>query len=139
MKNLICLSALSSVILIASCTKGDLAVPENGAKSLSPVSAPAACDSAKFVNYVLTNLTGIPSYVIAFSGPQNYTFTIPASGSTTIAVKPGTYSIYVYAPGNYSQHTFHLNGQSTTEESGARYDNVDITPCNAGQSLEISQ
>ncbi|HEY4323674.1 MAG TPA: hypothetical protein VGN20_06800 [Mucilaginibacter sp.] len=139
MKNLFYLSALSTVIFIASCTKADLVAPGKNVTSVTPISTHAGCDSVKFVNYVLTNLTGVPSYIIAFSGPQNYSFTFPASGSITVAVKPGNYSVSVYSPGNYTKHMFHLNDLDPVAESGAKYDNVLITPCTATQQLVISQ
>ena len=135
MKNLIYSSALLCFILFAaSCTKDAAIQPQK----LS-VSAPSACDSAKMVNYVLTNSTGDGSYEIAFSGKQNYTFSIPADGTTNVSVKPGTYSVYVYSPGNYTEHNFYFNGLGAAKESGARYDNVSISGCSIAQSFRIDQ
>jgi hypothetical protein len=134
MKNLIYLSALiGSVLSIASCTKSDLP-PNNPPKPVNPNPAPVICDSAKLVNFVLSGSGG---YEVAFSGKQNYTF-FPGN-ETTVSIKPGIYSIFVYSPGNYSLHTFHFDGQDSPEESGARYDNVLISPCSGAHSLVISQ
>ncbi|HEY2580805.1 MAG TPA: hypothetical protein VGI43_03315 [Mucilaginibacter sp.] len=135
MKNLIYLSALLCFILfVASCTKNDAIKPQNVSDT-----GLTACDSTKKVNYVLSNSTGDDSYEIAFAGQQNYTFPIPANGTATVSVKPGTYSIYVYSPGNYAEHTFSLNGLGVAKESGARYDNVSISGCSVAPSLKIDQ
>ncbi|HEY4323673.1 MAG TPA: hypothetical protein VGN20_06795 [Mucilaginibacter sp.] len=135
MKNLLYSSALLCFILFAaSCTK-DAAIQPQVLNS----SAPSNCGSAPMVNYVLSNSTNDGSYEIAFDGQQNYTFHIPANGTTTVSVKPGTYSIYVYSPGNYTNHTFYLNGLGGGEESGARYDSVSISGCSIAQSLRIEQ
>jgi hypothetical protein len=97
------------------------------------------CDTSKLVNYVITNSTGIASYEIAFGGAENYTFAFPANGSTTIAVKPGVYSIFIYSPGNYSEHNFYLGDQGPVKESGARMDNVKVSACSAPNSVKIAQ
>ncbi|HEY4323676.1 MAG TPA: hypothetical protein VGN20_06810 [Mucilaginibacter sp.] len=132
MKNLFYLSALSTVILVASCTKGNLIAPGKSINSVNTISARTACDSVKMVSFTLT---GDASYEIAFSGKQNYTFSFPG----TVSVKPGTYSVFVYSPGNYSQHNFYWGDQQVINQSGARWDGVTITPCTVPQSVRIGQ
>jgi hypothetical protein len=135
MKSLIySLVLLSIFFLIASCNKDE---------ALKPITNPGgpqlACDSTQSVNYQLTNSTGIATYEIAFSGQKNYTFNFPANGTTIISVKPGTYDVFIYSPGDYQVNSISLNNLNPTKEAGARYDGVVISPCNSAQSAVITQ
>jgi hypothetical protein len=136
MKKLFYSFALLIIVLsVASCNKNDALQPQ---KISDPASASSGCNATQLVTYQLTNSTGIATYEIAFSGQQNYTFSFPANGSTTIAVKPGTYNVFVYSPGNYSVHSISLNALvQPIKESGARYDGVVISPCSGPQSVTI--
>ncbi|HEY4323675.1 MAG TPA: hypothetical protein VGN20_06805 [Mucilaginibacter sp.] len=135
MKNLIYSSALLCFILfVTSCTKSDLVQPGTSVIPRGP-----GCDSVKTVSFTLTNSAEDSSYEIAFSGQQNYTFSFPASGTKTVSVKPGTYAIYVYSPGNYSLHNFYWNNQQVINQAGARWEGVTITPCSIPQSVRIDQ
>ena len=136
MKNLIYLSPLLCILLlITSCTKDAL----NPGPNPGPGTGPSGCDSSQLVTYQLTNTTGIAGYVIAFSGQKNATFNFPANGTTTISVKPGTYNVFIYDPGNYTMHDIALNDQAHVRESGARYDSVVVTSCNGPQFVSITE
>jgi hypothetical protein len=133
MKNLIYSAALLCLILFAaSCTKGDLAQPGSHSGTGGP-----DCNSAPQANYTLTNTTGDSSYEIAFQGATDYTFSFPANGSATVSVKSGTYSIFIYSPGNNVNRTFSLNGQVVSKQAGARFEGVAVNSCSTS-SAEIS-
>jgi hypothetical protein len=142
MKNLIYLPALLCVfLLIASCNKNDAIQPQNGLNKISPVLGQPAernCDSMQIVHYVLSNSTGINSFAITFSGPQNYTFTFPAYGSKTVDLKSGTYYVQISPAGDYSSHGFSLSGRPYVKAPGARYENVQVKPCSVELQAEIN-
>ncbi|MGF7040878.1 hypothetical protein [Mucilaginibacter lappiensis] len=144
MKNLIYSPALLCVILlIASCRKNEAIQPRNGLNktdSVSSVGQPTQrnCDSAQIIHYVLSNSTGINSFVITFSGPQDYTFSFPAKGSKTVALKSGTYYVQIPPTGDYSAHSFSLRGRPYVKAPGARYENVKVNPCSVELQAEIN-
>jgi hypothetical protein len=127
---------VSIVLAMTSCTK-------NG--DLQPVTKsviPAVCDSTKLVSLVLDNLTGIGSYNIIFSGSNNYIFSIAPNATATVTVKPGSYSIVIYAPGNVSQYdTFvkYSTYRLPVPESGAKINNISVTACAGPQFIEITK
>jgi hypothetical protein len=133
------IALVSLVMAMASCTKnGDLqpiAVP-NTTKSVIP----AVCDSTQLVSIALNNLTEVGSYTILFYGSTNYDFSIPGGANKTVAIKPGLYSITIYAPGNISEYNDYVQYSSyrlLIKQSGAKIDNVYIAPCAGPQSLGI--
>jgi hypothetical protein len=137
MKSLIYSSALLCVLLsVASCNKNEAVQPQ---KDLTLAPASTDCNSTNPVNYVLTNLTGDATYEIAFSGAQNYTFSFPANGSKTITVKPGAYNVFIYSPGNYTEHNIFLDASEPVRESGARVDNFTVSSCNIAHTIKIDQ
>ncbi|HEY4323672.1 MAG TPA: hypothetical protein VGN20_06790 [Mucilaginibacter sp.] len=142
MKNLFYTSALAGLILIAaSCNKGDLVAPQKHIDTLSSVPVPTPnCSPVESINFVLTNSTGIAGYEIVFSGPQNYNFFFPINGTTTVAVKPGIYSVSVFCqvPGSYSQRTFQLNNMSPVKQAEAHYGDIELTNCTGSQYFSIN-
>jgi len=144
MKKLAFYSALLSLVLIiASCNKNDAVLPKkvSAAATVTDTSSvpkvPHSCDSTKLVAYVLYNSTGIDSFTIYFNGLANYTFDFPANGSKTVYVKPGTYSIAIPPKGNYSPHSFFVNGALLEKAPGISYKAMQINACSAGLSVEI--
>jgi len=143
MKTLIYYPALLCLFLLAAaCKKNDNIQPRNGSNppgsSAQVPPANANCDTAKMANYTLSNSTGIDSFVIIFSGAQNYTFSFPAHGSTTVSLKAGTYHVLIPPAGDYSAHGFSLYGRSYIKSQTARYENVEVSPCIAQQQAEIN-
>ncbi|WP_426671202.1 hypothetical protein ACPPVU_08190 [Mucilaginibacter sp. McL0603] len=142
MKNLTSYSALLSLVLIiASCNKNDAVLPKKTAAAATATDTssvvPHPCDSTKLVAYVLYNSTGIDSFTIYFNGSANYTFDFPANGSKTVYVKPGTYSIAIPPKGNYSPHSFFINGALYEKAPGVYNKAAQIQACSAGSSVEI--
>src|ERR1700754_51100 len=135
MKNLIYSSALiCSFLVITACNKNDAIQPRKGLSqpdSVADVEPPNnKCDSSAHIKYVLYNTTGIDSFIINFSGSNaSYSFSFPANGSKTVAVKPGTYTIQIPPTGNFATHSFYMDGKQDVKAPTARYENVKINPC----------
>ena len=143
MKTLIYYPALFCLFLLAAaCKKNDNIQPRNGSNSPAP-SAPippsaSDCDTSKMAKYILSNSTGIDSFVIIFSGQQNYTFSFPANGSKSVSLKSGTYHVLIPPAGDYSSHSFSLYGRPYIKAKTARYEDVKVNPCSAPQQAEIN-
>jgi hypothetical protein len=134
MKNLIYSSALiCSLLIVTACNKNDAIQPRKGLSqpdSTAAVDPPnQKCDSSELVKYVLYNTTGIDSFIITFSGSNSYSFSFPANGNKTVAVKPGTYTIQIPPTGNFASHGFYMAGKPDVKAPTARYENVKINPC----------
>jgi hypothetical protein len=137
MKTLIYSPALLIVfLLIASCSKDEAIQPRQGLSATDTLAGapPAAsdCDPNKMVGYELANATGIDSFEISFNstnGSESYRYTFPANGRKTVAVKSGEYAVLIAPAGDYSKHTFNLNGEVAPLAPGARFANVKIGPC----------
>jgi hypothetical protein len=143
MKTLIYYPALFCLFLLAAaCKKNDNIQPRNGSNSPGPSAgippANSNCDTAKMSKYILSNSTGIDSFIIIFSGDQNYTFSFPAQGSKSVSLKPGTYNVLIPPANDYSSHSFSLYGQSYIKAKTARYENVQVNPCAVQQQAEIN-
>jgi hypothetical protein len=138
MKKLFYLSALGLMLLAASCDKGVLPGPKKRDTLISVILR--NCDTAKLINYVLSNSTGIAGYEIVFSGSQNYSSFFPVNGTTTIAIKPGIYSISVIyrVPGHSTEHSFQLNNASPVRGYEAYYNKIELSTCNGPQSFSIT-
>jgi hypothetical protein len=120
---------------MASCTK-------NGVNPLPQQTPQTACDSTISVSLVVENLTGIGPYNILLYGSTNYAIIIAPNSSTTVTVKPGLYSIVVYAPGNVSQYDTFVAYSIywlPVPESGAKINNVSVTACAGPQLIEITK
>jgi hypothetical protein len=143
MKNLIYSSALvCSFLIVAACNKNDAIQPRKGLSqpdSIAAVNPPnQKCDSSELVKYVLYNTTGIDSFIITFSGSNTYSFSFPANGTKTVAVKPGTYTIQIPPTGNFASHGFYMNGKPDVKAPTARYENVKINPCSVPLQTAIN-
>jgi hypothetical protein len=143
MKNLIYSSALiCSLLAVTACNKNDAIQPRKGLNqtdSIATVNPPnQKCDSTELLRYVLYNTTGIDSFIITFSGSNTYSFTFPANGRKTVAVKPGTYTIQVPPTGNFASHVFYMDGKSSVKAPTARYENVKISPCSVPLQTSIN-
>ena len=142
MKNLIYSSAfIFSFLAITACNKNDAIQPRKGLSqpdSVAAVDPPnRECDSSELVKYVLNNNTGISSFIITFSGSNNYSFAFPANGSKTVAVKPGTYTVMIPPTGNFDNHLFYTDNKSNINAPTARYENVKINPCSVALRTSI--
>jgi len=142
MKTLIySLALFTSFLLAPSCKKDDGLPSINKPQVLDTTKkvqvVNSACDTTKLINIILNNSSSVGSFEIAFSGPREYTFTFPARGGITVAVKPGTYTVRLYAPGNYANYTLNLTGSETEIGSGAVFNNVEVNPCAGPQFATI--
>jgi len=142
MKNLLYYPALLSLfLLITSCNKNNDIKPITGATSVTTPTAPVInspeCDTNKLVSYTLINSTGVPSFQIGFLGKHAYTFTFPKSGSKTVALPAGTYTVQIQPSGDYSNHTFFVGNLSSVDTAGAHFDNVKVNPCSVQLSASI--
>lgn len=143
MKTLIYYPALFCLFLAAAaCKKNDNIQPRSGLSSPSSSSGiPSAnsdCDTAKTIDYLLSNSTGIDSFVITFSGQESYTFKFPAYGSKTVSLKSGTYNVSIPPTGEFESHGFSMYGQTYIKDKGARYENVKIDPCTIQKQVQIN-
>ena len=143
MKTLIYYPALFCLFLLAAaCKKNDNIQPRSGSNPPTPSagipSAKSDCDTAKMTKYILSNSTGIDSFVIIFSGNQNYTFRFPAHGSKTVSLKPGTYHVLIPPASDYSAHSFSLHAKQYIKAKTARYEDVKVDPCAPPQQAEIN-
>jgi len=143
MKTLIYSSALICSFLAATaCNKNDAIQPRKGLSqpdSIAAVERPKQkCDSSELISYVLYNTTGIDSFIINFSGSNSYSFSFPANGSKTVAVKPGVYTVQVPPTGNFASHSFYMDNKQGVKAPTARYENVKINPCSVPLHIGIN-
>jgi hypothetical protein len=88
--------------------------------------------------YILSNSTGDGSFIIIFSGAQNYTFSFPAQGSKSVSLKAGSYHVLIPPASDYSSHSFSLYGKPYIKAKTARYEDVKVDPCSPVQQAEIN-
>lgn len=143
MKTLIYYPALFFLLIsAAACKKNDNIQPRGGSNSPSPSAGippvNPGCDTAKMTTYILSNSTGIDSFVITFSGNQSYTFKFPANGSKTVSLKSGTYYVFIPPTGDYTSHGFSMYGQSYIKDKGAKYENIKADPCTLNKQVQIN-
>ncbi|SDQ01468.1 YD repeat-containing protein [Mucilaginibacter sp. OK268] len=111
-------------------TNGQNAANANGTCTVTP--AP--------VTFPLTNSTGIAGFTAVFSDQagNNTTYNFPTSGTITVQIPQGTYSINIApAPGNFAVHTFRLGSRPPSTGVGGGFSSVVISPSSTDNSLSI--
>ena len=87
------------------------------------------------VPFTLTNTTN-SGYQVNFSNSSSsYTYDFSNSGTTTIQVPLGTYTVNVYPTGAYVVHTISLTGQSSVSAPRTSFTNIGVT---TGSNLTLS-
>ena len=76
--------------------------------------------------FTITNTTN-SGYQINFTGPFNITYDFLNSGTKTIQVPVGTYSVTIYPTGAYVNHTIALTGQTSVVAPRTTFSNVVVS------------
>lgn len=84
-----------------------------------------ACQVA-MISFTLTNNTGLSGLQATFSGDQTLTFNFPASGSTTVQIPAGTYSLQLPPKSPFNPHTWQLGSRPPVTAPSANFSNVII-------------
>jgi len=89
------------------------------------------------VNFSMTNQTGLSGFQAQFSGPSSYTFNFPTSGTSTVQLPAGTYTLTINPVGTFATHTFVLGSRTPVVAPGATFTNVNISTGSADTSIII--
>jgi hypothetical protein len=79
-----------------------------------------------YITFTLTNNTGLAGFQATFTGPLNGTYNFPTSGSSTISLPAGTYSLYLPPVSPFNNHTWTLGTRTPVVAPSTTFNSVII-------------
>ncbi|TFF36207.1 DUF5977 domain-containing protein [Mucilaginibacter psychrotolerans] len=98
---------------------------------------PAICGCPiQTISFTFSNTTGLNGYQASFSGPSSFYFNVPSSGTSTVQVPVGTYTLSINPVGTFVKN-FKLGNRTPINGHNATFTSVNISTGTTDNSLSI--
>jgi hypothetical protein len=145
--NLYLLAFITAVIMLTSCSKNGTVTPQGATGQPAPTGSTGTSggtgttggtDPSTLVNYTLSNSTGISAFQATFTlNGVSTQYNFPSTGSTTVPVPPGTYTIVSINPVGSAMHKFTMGARTPVVAHYATFSTVIVSTGSSDLSLSI--
>jgi len=139
--NVYLLAFITAVIMLTSCSKNGTVTPQGATGQPGPTGGTGTTggtDPSTFVNYTLSNSTGISAFQATFTlNGVSTSYNFPSTGSTTVSVPPATYTTVTVNPVGSATHRFTMGARMPVVAHYAAFNTVVITTGSPDLSLSI--